>query len=135
MEPLEVLKNVVANMPDVTPGKIYNNLLELESKKGLGYAINLFNRSEIGIVDTVISENSEFPIHYHKQKEYFIVYEGIIHLWLGEEHCKNKETENPIVLNVGDVQEIKPNVLHIVGSVIKARFITITIPVSPGFPH
>ena len=74
---------------------------------------------EICILDSELTPLTEVEIHYHDEKEIFIVYEGTITVTIKDVIHK---------YSAGEVVEISPNTPHFVKTDDGCKLIAITIP-------
>jgi quercetin dioxygenase-like cupin family protein len=83
--------------------------------------------NDIAIHRWFISKGTIFPGHTHKEKEWLIVYNGAMDLYL--------DGGRKIELRKGDSYYVLPDVIHWSEYPEDCRFITITIPPAKEFPH
>lgn len=93
---------------------------------GVSFAWNLKNvPGEISVADWFNSDGCKFPMHSHKEREWVIVYKGVMHLFIGG---------HKITLEPGDGYYIPPNEPHTARFSADTRYLAITIPDCADWP-
>ena len=83
--------------------------------------------NDIAVHRWFITKGTKFPEHTHPEKEWLIVYGGVMELFL--------EDGTKITLNKGDSYYVLPNMKHWSTYPENCKFLTITIPPAKEFPH
>ena len=113
-----------------------NGTIEIDMQAGESVSTGLMNVPNVAVCDTGIAKDSMSPIHAHKEREWFILYEGdlivVIYDSTTETHHKVVKTE--YALDPGDYFFVEADVRHAVGSQNGAKLIAISVPRSEVFP-
>jgi mannose-6-phosphate isomerase-like protein (cupin superfamily) len=100
----------------------------------------MYHNDDTASCRAFLSKDTELNWHIHEQKEFLIVYKGILEVDIEPdmlcEICigKNKIDGNKIILGVGDCICLQPNVEHKVYSPEDTWVYSITIPADPSYP-
>jgi len=82
--------------------------------------------NEVAVHRWFNSKGTKFPEHIHPEKEYIVIYKGIMEL------IKNGEKH---ILEVGDFVYNEPLIIHSAFFPEDCKYITVTIPPSKEFPN
>jgi len=138
---IKLLEELTKRLPELTElsfSGIGDGLVSYEMDCGESTASNLMNVENISIADCRLSENSILKRHSHEEKEWFLVYNGVIDVAIDgvspDDIKRLMGNGDHFTLSVGDFIFIPSRVPHTLSSVGGAKFIAITIPSSAVFP-
>jgi len=138
---IELLEKLTKDLPVLDPlvfANIGNETASYAVEAGESTARNLMNVSGTAVADCCFSPGTVLSRHNHQEKEWILVYEGILNIEIDGLEAKDIErlmgNGSNFSLGVGDFIFIPPKVPHVVTSSNGAKFIAITIPSSEVFP-
>lgn len=112
-----------------------SKIRDLTVQKGKAISLCLFRPHDdaIAVAHTKVNPNTEFPKHYHNEKEFITVFRGEIKVFFLDE---NQEIKSEITLMEGDNLVIPEGIehAHFATSDGGCELIVMTIPASKGFP-
>ena len=126
---MEYLRELTENLPQF-PIEIEPHFAGTKEHKiecGTSLSWNLLNQDEVSCARWFLSNNSEFPVHTHEEREWIIVYKGSLYLKIEDDEEKR--------LLPGCSISIEPNKLHSAKTIEDCWYLAITIPKSKSWPE
>lgn len=127
---MKILEELTSELPHVTPmrheGAQTGGWQEYRMIKGRSKARNLLSiPGKISVAQWWNSEDSDFPEHAHEEKEFVLVFEGEMHLFVeGKKY----------VLLPGNSRYIGPGMRHNAHFPVGTNYIACTVPDSEDWP-
>ena len=126
---LERLRESIPKLPPIPKlgdfkeekGKHTEYIMEV----GTCISSSLLSQKEISVAKTFISSGGRFPKHDHNEKEYVVVFSGIMIVYYGDKKRTMKK---------GDCIMFEPHVPHHVRALEDTWIIAVTVPHSKDFP-
>ena len=127
--PLDELRELTSKLPTIPKLEEFKKqgveCAEYEMDEGNCISYGLMNNKNISVANTLITSGSAFPEHTHDEKEWVLVYSGMMIAYYGDK----KRT-----MKCGDCVSFEPGVPHRVRALEDTWIIAITIPQSKCFP-
>ena len=125
---MELLENLTKRLPPFPPHTEGSGpWQEYRMIRGRSKARNILNiPGKISAADWWNSEGSEFQEHGHKEREYLVVYEGEMELWVEGKEYRMK---------VGDSKYVAPGQRHNAYFPVATYYLAVTIPDCSDWPE
>lgn len=127
MSSLDILRDLTPTLAQFPPVVIEkNNYVEWQVKNGKCFAWSLLHEPSISICRSFLSKGTIFPKHKHEEREWLIVYEGKLTVYI---------LDDCIELFVGQSTIIEPDIEHSIMADEDTMVLGVTIPASKEYPH
>lgn len=118
-EGLPTFKSIVKDVRD--------DYVQMDIKNGTSFGLNLkWLENKVAVGDWFGSRGSHFPGHAHPEREWIIVYTGVIELRFKDDTKK--------LLGVGDYMFLEPDTWHSAYFPEDCWYLAITIPAAEDWP-
>jgi len=131
MDSLHKLKELTEDLPPVPKLEDFKRIVEQKDcveydlLEGVAESCSLYSEDRISVARTKVKKGGEFPLHFHNEKEYIIIYSGSILMKVdGEE----------IIYYEGEIVYVDQGIPHTGQALEETEFIAITIPHSKDYP-
>lgn len=129
---IDDLKKLTEELPPVPKLEDFKRIVdngdcvEYDLLDGVATSCCLFERDKVSVARTKVKKDGEFPLHFHNEKEYIIVYSGSLLMTVDGEQK---------VYGEGDIVYVHDGFPHTGKAIEDTEFIAITIPKSEDFPN
>lgn len=100
--------------------------IEYDIKNGKGITWGIYKTEAISVLRFYSTKGSTFPLHFHVEKEYSLIYQGSIRLFT---------KDNSMIKKKGDFWIVEPNVEHGCEVLEDCWIVSMTIPGSLDWPE
>lgn len=123
----------IKRLREITPLMDFSNLISVNSTpfvklnmiEGDSFMIGLHKEKDIAVAREFASAGTKFPVHFHEELEYIIVYKGSVEIGIDN---------GKIILNKGDFIRFEEGKTHSAFFLEDTWFLAITIPASKDWP-
>jgi len=135
---LDTIRKLTAELQDYGDHAFFESpsVLRTTLEKGEGVLIGLYKVDKVAVARSFVKGDTQWPPHYHEAWEYFIVYDGEMHVEFRPTDCRNRiEKKNGTnIIKAPGIFYLSPRTLHSVYFPVDSHLILITVPSAEGFP-
>ena len=121
---LERMKQILPLL-EAAPPTASGEFVRYEVEIGYCVGLRLFNTAGVAVQNIAMAKGTIFPVHFHEEKEVFIVHNGNLLVIVDGER---------VAMGQGDMLEIPPKAAHSASATTDCEFIATTVPPASGYP-